>query len=138
MYAHRFELVTASVRDEIPVLTMSLTMGFDGLLIDGEDVSGFARVVKVAMRTDLALDDEGNADTDTAVIIATLWVNRDALAIEPIGVNTDGSLAERFLVGKHELLTPPNPAKDGPAGGMFVDAFLGELVIRPTEIGSMI
>ena len=138
MYAHKFELVTGNVRDDVPILTMSLTMGFAGLLIDGDDVSDFARVIKVAMRTDLALDENGEEATDTAVIVATLWVHNDALAVEPDGVSESGGLVETFHVGKHELLTPPNPTRTGPSGGTFVDAFIGELAIRPMSVGSMI
>lgn len=137
MYASRFELISASQNDDVPILTMSLTLGFSGLLIDGDDVSDYARVVKVRMRNDLALDQFGRNLDDMAVILATLWCPKEALSVDPTGVGADGRLVERYFLGSHELLTPPD-ALTSTESGYLIEVFVGELVIRSATVGSMI
>lgn len=135
-YAHRFELVTPPAADEYPILALSLTMGFPGLVIDGEDVSDYARVVSVGMRSDLAVDAGGGGAEDVAVIIVSMWCEKEALSVEPTGVRDDGTLVERYYLGKHDLLTPPQPLRST-ASGYIIECYVGELVVRP-QVESMI
>lgn len=135
MYAQRFELVCNNAEQNL--LTMSTAHGFSGLLIDSDDVSDYARALALVMRPDLLVP-----STDLAAIILTVWCAAEAVRVEPSGVDADGALRESVRLGDHEMLCTPvgvytGRTPGGHTGGVFMDVFVGELVIRP-RVGSMI